>query len=40
MALAALAGKNWFSAVGWDAWEQSLIGFFGSIALGFVLGYG
>jgi hypothetical protein len=24
MALAALAGKNWFSAVGWDAWEQSL----------------
>jgi inorganic phosphate transporter, PiT family len=40
MALAALAGKNWFSAVGWDAWEKVLIGFFGSIALGFVLGYG
>jgi PiT family inorganic phosphate transporter len=40
MALAALAGKNWFNAVGWDAWEKVLIGFFGSIALGFVLGYG
>ena len=40
MALAALGGGNWFSAVGWDAWEKVLIGFFGSIALGFVLGYG
>lgn len=40
MALAALNGSNWFSPVGWDAWEKVLIGFFGSIALGFALGYG
>jgi PiT family inorganic phosphate transporter len=40
MALAALSGINWFNPVGWDAWKKVLIGFFGSIALGFVLGYG
>jgi PiT family inorganic phosphate transporter len=41
MALAALSGNgNWFAPVGWASWEKVLIGFFGSIALGFVLGYG
>src|SRR5574344_2178178 len=40
MALAALSGINWFNPVGWDAWKKVLIGFFGSIGLGFVLGYG
>src|SRR5574344_2666856 len=40
MALAALSGGNWFAPVGWDAWQKVLIGFFGSIALGFLLRYG
>lgn len=39
MALGALAGKNWFSMVSWSAWIKVLIGFFGSLILGFVLGY-
>jgi PiT family inorganic phosphate transporter len=40
MALAALSGQNWFNPVGSSAWMKVLIGFFGSIVLGFVLGYG
>jgi PiT family inorganic phosphate transporter len=39
MALGALAGMNWFSMVGWSAWSKVLIGFFGSLILGFLLGY-
>jgi PiT family inorganic phosphate transporter len=41
MALVAYyGGANWFSAIGWEAWKKVLIGFFGSIVLGFILGYG
>ena len=40
MALGALSGGNWFAMVGWGAWIKVLIGFFGSLILGFVLGYG
>lgn len=40
MALGALAGENWFAMVGWSAWIKVLIGFFGSLILGFILGYG
>jgi len=40
MALAALGGLNWFAPVGQSAWIKVLIGFFGSIVLGFILGYG
>jgi len=32
--------ENWFSVIGLGAWSKVLIGFFGSILLGFVLGYG
>lgn len=40
MALAALSGNaNWFMNVSWDAWSKVLIGFFGSIVIGFFLGY-
>ena len=41
MALAALTpSSNWLIGVSWSAWEKVLIGFFGSLAIGFVLGYG
>jgi PiT family inorganic phosphate transporter len=40
MALAALQGKNWFSVVTWSSWLKVLYGFFGSLILGFALGYG
>lgn len=40
MALSALAGLNWFSAIAWSSWYKVLYGFFGSLILGFVLGYG
>ncbi|MCH3909347.1 MAG: inorganic phosphate transporter [Bacilli bacterium] len=40
MALAALSGLNWFSSINWSSWNKVLIGFFGSLVLGFVLGYG
>src|SRR5574344_564333 len=41
MALAALMpSSNWFIGVSWSAWEKVLIGFFGSLAIGFALGYG
>jgi PiT family inorganic phosphate transporter len=41
MALAAISGNaNLFAYVGSDAWIKVLIGFFGSIVLGFFLGYG
>lgn len=39
MALAALAGKNWFSTITWSSWIKVLYGFFGSLILGFLLGY-
>lgn len=38
--LAAVNGEtNWFSYVGWSAWVKVLYGFFGSLILGFLLGY-
>src|SRR5574344_213721 len=41
MAVAALSGQsNWFVYVGWSAWGKVLYGFFGSLILGFILGYG
>lgn len=41
IAVAALSGEsNWFSYVGWGAWGKVLYGFFGSLILGFILGYG
>jgi PiT family inorganic phosphate transporter len=41
IALTALSGStNWFENIGWGAWGKVLYGFFGSLLLGFVLGYG
>jgi inorganic phosphate transporter, PiT family len=40
MALACLTGYSLFAAVSWEAWKLVLIGFFGSLFLGFFLGYG
>lgn len=41
MALAALLGySNWFTPISWEAWKLVLIGFAGSLVLGFALGYG
>lgn len=40
MAIAVLQGEaNWFSYVGWDSWAKVLYGFFGSLFLGFLLGF-
>lgn len=39
MALSALAGANWFSAITWSSWSKVLYGFVGSLVLGFFLGY-
>jgi PiT family inorganic phosphate transporter len=39
MAIAALSGNSWFSAVNWSSWVKVLYGFFGSLILGFLLGY-
>jgi PiT family inorganic phosphate transporter len=39
--LAAISGSaNWFEAVSLNSWIKVLIGFFGSILVGFILGYG
>ncbi|MBO7121566.1 MAG: inorganic phosphate transporter, partial [Bacilli bacterium] len=39
--LAAISGSaNWFEAVSLNSWIKVLIGFFGSIIVGFILGYG
>jgi inorganic phosphate transporter, PiT family len=40
MALCALSGLNWFGSINWSAWSKVLIGFVGSLLLGFLLGYG
>jgi inorganic phosphate transporter, PiT family len=41
MAMAALMGaSNWFSYLSWNAWNKVLYGFFGSLILGFLLGWG
>src|SRR5574344_1672778 len=39
IALAVLGGQPWYSLVGWSAWIKVLIGFFGSLILGFFLGF-
>jgi PiT family inorganic phosphate transporter len=39
--LAAISGStNWFASVSLNSWIKVLIGFFGSIIVGFALGYG
>ena len=39
--LAAISGStNWFASVSLNSWIKVLIGFFGSILVGFILGYG
>jgi inorganic phosphate transporter, PiT family len=40
LALAATNGSSdWFANIGWSEWGKVLIGFFGSLVLGFLLGY-
>jgi PiT family inorganic phosphate transporter len=39
MAIAALGGLNWLAPVNWSSWVKVLYGFFGSLILGFFLGY-
>jgi PiT family inorganic phosphate transporter len=41
MAITALSGQaNWFANIGAEPWIKVAIGFFGSLILGFALGYG
>ncbi len=37
--IGAVGGQGWFSCLEWGAWSKILFGFFGSLLLGFLLGW-